>query len=56
MDTPNELVIFHGNEDARKFFYLHENVVTKGLPDKEKAEKFWPIQLERHLTSTSTAS
>ena len=39
MDIPSELMIFNGSEDARKFFYLYENVVTKGLPDKEKAEK-----------------
>ena len=39
MDTPSELMIFNGNEDARKFFYLYENVVTKTLPDKEEAEK-----------------
>ena len=31
----------HSNdsEDARKFFYLYENVVTKILPDSERAEK-----------------
>ena len=39
MDAPSELTIFCGNEDARKFFYLYENMVTKGLPDKETAEK-----------------
>ena len=39
MDTPSELMIFKGNEDARKFSYLYENVVTKGRTDKEKAEK-----------------
>ena len=38
MDTTSELMIFNGNADARKFFYLYENVVTKGLPGKEKAE------------------
>ena len=43
VDTPSELMIFNGNEYARKFYYLHENVVTKGLPDKEKADKLWPI-------------
>ena len=39
MDTPSELKIFNGNEDARKFLCLYDNVVTKGLPAKEKAEK-----------------
>ena len=39
MDTSSELMIFNGNEDARKFFYLYENVETNGLPYKEKAEK-----------------
>ena len=39
MDTPNKLMIFNGNEDVRKFFCVYENVVIKGLPDKEKAEK-----------------
>ena len=39
MNTPSELTTFNGNEDARKFFYLYENVVTKGLPDSERAEK-----------------
>ena len=43
MDTHSELMIFNGHEDARKIFYGYENVVTKGLPDKEKAEKLWPI-------------
>ena len=38
-NTPSELMIFNGNEDARKFFYLYESVVTKGLPDKEKLKK-----------------
>ena len=36
MGTPSELMIFNGNEDARKFFYLYENVVNTGLPDKGK--------------------
>ena len=30
---------FEGDEDARKFFYLYENVVTKSLPDCARAEK-----------------
>ena len=43
MDIPSDLMTFNGNEDARKFFYLYENVVTEGLPEKERAEKLWPI-------------
>ena len=43
MDTRNELMIFNSYEDARKFFYLYGNVVPKGMPDKEKAEKSSPI-------------
>ena len=39
MDTPSEFIIFNGNEDACKFFYLYENLVTKGLPNEGKAEK-----------------
>ena len=56
MNTPSELRIFNGSDDASKFFYLFENVVAKGLSEKEKAEKSWPIYLERQLTSTSIAS
>ncbi len=39
MNTPSELTTFEGSEDARKFFYLYENVVTTSLPDCERAEK-----------------
>ncbi len=39
MNTPSELITFRGTEDARKFFYLCENVVTKSLLDIEKAGK-----------------
>ena len=38
MNTPSELITFKGTEDDCKFFYLYENVVTKSLPDIEKAE------------------
>ncbi len=31
--------MFKSTEDARKFFYLYENLVTKNLPVEEKAEK-----------------
>ncbi len=33
MNTPSEVTTFKGSEDARNFFYLYENVVTKSLPD-----------------------
>ncbi len=39
MNTTSELIAFKGIEDAPKFFYFYENVVTKSLPDTEKAEK-----------------
>ncbi len=39
MSTPSKLTRLKGYEDARKFFYLYENVVTKSLPDSERAEK-----------------
>ena len=39
METPSELMVFKGDEDARKFFYIYENVIVKGLPDTTKAEK-----------------
>ena len=39
MDTPSELMIFNGNEGTRQFFDLYQNVVTKVLADKEKAEE-----------------
>ncbi len=39
MNTPSEMITFKGSEDARKFFYFYENVVTKCLPDSERAEK-----------------
>ncbi len=39
INTPSKLTTFKGSEDAQKFFYLYENVVTKSLPDSERAEK-----------------
>ncbi len=39
INTPRELTTSKGDEDAREFFYLYENVVTKNLPDIEMAEK-----------------
>ncbi len=39
METLSELMVFKGDEDARKFFYLYEDVATKGIPDTAKAEK-----------------
>ena len=39
METPSEFSVFKAEDDARKFFYLYENVVTKGLPDNVRAEK-----------------
>ncbi len=38
MNTRSELTTFNVCEDARKFFYLYENVVNKSLPDSEIAE------------------
>ena len=38
MAGPSELTTFKGEEDARKFFYLFENVLQKGKTDAEKAE------------------
>ena len=39
METLSELIVFKGEEDARKLFYIYENVIVKGLPDTKKAEK-----------------
>ncbi len=39
MNTPSELTTFKGDEDARKFFHLYGNVVTKSLPESERAAK-----------------
>ena len=39
MNTPIELNTFESSKDARKFFYLYENVVNKSLPDRKRAEK-----------------
>ncbi len=39
INTPSELTTFKGSEDARNFFYLYENVLTKSLPDSKRAEK-----------------
>ena len=39
MNTPSELTTFKNDEEAYKFFYLFENVLTKNLPDSERAEK-----------------
>ncbi len=37
MNTLSDLSTIKGSEDARKFFFLYEKVVTKGL--SERAEK-----------------
>ncbi len=39
INTTSALFSFKGTRDARKFFYLYENVVTKSLTGIEKAEK-----------------
>ncbi len=39
MNTPSELITFKGTGDAGKFFYLYENVVTKGLPESQRSEQ-----------------
>ncbi len=39
MNTPSELTTFKGVDDAHKFFYLFENVVTKSIAENETAEK-----------------
>ncbi len=38
MGTPSELTTIKVSEDARKIFYLYENLVTKSLPDNERAD------------------
>ncbi len=38
MNNPSELTTFRGSEDARKFFYLYENDLTKSFQDSERAE------------------
>ncbi len=39
MNTINELTTFKGSQDAQKFFYVYENVVTKSLLDSKRAKK-----------------
>ncbi len=39
MNTPSGLTKFKGSEDARKFFYVYENVVIKSLLDSARAEE-----------------
>ncbi len=39
MNTRNEMTTFKGSEDAQNFVYLYESVVTKSLPESERAEK-----------------
>ncbi len=39
MSTSCELTTFKSDEDARRFFYLYKNVVSKNVPDSERAEK-----------------
>ena len=39
MNNPSGLMIFSGSEDAVKFSYLYENLVTKVWQDNDKSEK-----------------
>ena len=39
MRAPRELTLFSGKGDARKLFYVFENVIMKGASDEDKAEK-----------------
>lgn len=38
MGTLSQLMVFKVGEDARKFFYPYENVVTKGLTEEDQTE------------------
>ncbi len=38
MNTPSDPTTFKGDEDAQKFSHFHENMITKSLPDSERAE------------------
>ena len=42
MNTPSELSTFKGSEDARKFFYLDEIVVTKSFLTVREPKKLRP--------------
>ncbi len=48
MNTSSDLITFKGTEDARKFFYLYENVLTKGHPESERTE-----QIVLYISGTS---
>ncbi len=39
METPSGLMVLYGDEDVRKFFYQHENIMMKSILDTAKAEK-----------------
>ncbi len=45
MAPPSEQLTFNGDTDARKFFYVYENVVQKDASPVEKAER-----VVQHLT------
>ena len=60
MGSPSELKYhFVCKEDARKFFYVYENVVMKNKTEEEKADRspIWsPIWMLKHLSTISTIS
>ncbi len=37
-------MVFKGDNDSRKFFYLYENVVKRGIPDAAKTQKIVAMQ------------
>ena len=45
-------MVFKGDEEARKLFYLYENVVIEGLPDAHLVEKSVVEPGGKHSTFT----
>ncbi len=40
MESPSDLKFqFDGEKDAKRFFYVYENVLMKGRKDEEKADR-----------------
>ncbi len=56
MAPPSEQLTFNGDTDARKFFYVDENIVEKEATPVEKAERVVQHLTEKASISTTTSS
>ncbi len=56
MAPSSEKLTFNGDTDARKFFYVYENIVQKEATPMEKAERVVQHLTEKASIYTTTSS